>query len=46
MFSLTKAINKIVPIRMRAHEELLGADFFEHEIRHPNVGVSRYVFTF
>ena len=36
-------INKIVPIRMSAHEELLGADFFEHDIRHPGVGVSRAV---
>ena len=28
---------------MEAHEELLGADFFEHDIRHPGVGVSRAV---
>ena len=28
---------------MHAHEELLGADFYEHDIRHPSVGVSRYV---
>ncbi len=27
---------------MHAHEELLGADYFEHDIRHPGVGVSRY----
>lgn len=28
---------------MHQHEELLGADFFEHDIRHPGVGVSRAV---
>ena len=28
---------------MHAHEELLGADFYEHDIRHPGVGVSRAV---
>ena len=28
---------------MHAHEELLGVDFYEHDIRHPSVGVSRYV---
>jgi len=33
----------IVPIRMEAHEELIGADFFEHDIRHPGIGVSRAV---
>ncbi len=33
----------IIPIRMEAHEELIGADFFEHDIRHPGVGVSRAV---
>ena len=38
-----KVINKIIPIRMTEHEELLGADFFEHDIRHPGVGVSRAV---
>ena len=36
-------INKVVSIRMSAHEELIGADFFEHDIRHPGVGVSRAV---
>ena len=34
-------IDKIIPIRMHAHEELLGADFFEHDVKHPSVGVSR-----
>ena len=28
---------------MKKHEELLGADYFEHDIRHPGVGVSRAV---
>lgn len=28
---------------MHPHEELLGADFFEHDIRHAGVGVSRAV---
>ncbi len=28
---------------MHQHEELLGADFFEHDIRHPGIGVSRAV---
>ena len=28
---------------MHQHEELLGADYFEHDIRHPGVGVSRAV---
>ena len=28
---------------MTEHEELLGADFFEHDIRHPAVGVSRAI---
>ena len=37
-----QVIDKIIPIRMHAHEELLGADYFEHDIRHPGVGVSRY----
>ena len=43
IFSLYKfqVINKIIPIRMHEWEELVGADFFEHDIRHPNVGVSR-----
>lgn len=42
-FILLFMINLIVPIRMEEHEELLGADFFEHDIRHPGVGVSRAV---
>ena len=28
---------------MHAHEELLGADFYEHELKHGGVGVSRAV---
>ena len=42
-YFLFQVINKIVPIRMTEHEELLGADFFEHDIRHPGVGVSRAI---
>ncbi len=36
-------INKVLPIRMSEHEELLGADFTEHDIRVSGVGVSRAV---
>ena len=36
-----QAIDKIIPIRLHSYEELLGADYFEHDIRHPSVGVSR-----
>ena len=43
LFVHFQLINKIVPIRMSAYEELLGADYFEHDIRHPGVGVSRAV---
>ena len=42
-YYLFQVINKIIPIRMTEHEELLGADFFEHDIRHPGVGVSRAI---
>ena len=37
-----QAIDKIIPIRLHSYEELLGADYFEHDIRHPSVGVSRF----
>uniref|UniRef100_T1IDW3 Ammonium_transp domain-containing protein n=1 Tax=Rhodnius prolixus TaxID=13249 RepID=T1IDW3_RHOPR len=37
------SINKVIPIRMLAHEELLGADLAEHLIRHRGVGISRVV---
>ena len=44
MFSLfTKGINRIIPFRMDEHEELIGADYCEHNILHPGVGVSRAV---
>ncbi|XP_060518503.1 putative ammonium transporter 2 isoform X2 [Cylas formicarius] len=39
-------INKIVPIRMAVHEELLGADLTEHLVKHPKVGVSRALSAF
>ena len=28
---------------MSEHEELLGADYMEHNVRHPDVGVTRAV---
>ena len=36
-------INKIIPFRMDVHEELIGADYCEHNIHHPGVGVTRAV---
>ncbi len=40
-FTLLFVINRVVPIRMSPEEELLGADFSEHEVKHDGVGVSR-----
>lgn len=36
-------IDKIIPFRMTEHEELIGADYMEHNIHHPDVGVTRAV---
>ncbi|KAI8045882.1 putative ammonium transporter 2 [Drosophila gunungcola] len=42
-FLLLYVINKIIPIRMDPHEELLGADLTEHRIRHSQIGLSRAI---
>ncbi|XP_043506090.1 putative ammonium transporter 3 [Polistes fuscatus] len=39
-------IDKILPIRMKEDEELLGADLVEHRIRHMQIGVSRAMSAF
>ena len=33
----------MIPFRMHDHEELIGADYCEHNIHHPGVGVTRAV---
>ena len=38
-----QGINRLLPFRMDAYEELLGADYTEHNVRHPGVGVTRAV---
>ncbi|XP_068157815.1 putative ammonium transporter 2 [Drosophila tropicalis] len=42
-FLLLYVVNKIIPIRMDPHEELLGADLTEHRIRHTQIGLSRAI---
>lgn len=42
-FLLLYVIDKIIPIRMDPHEELLGADLTEHRIRHTQIGLSRAI---
>ena len=43
IYSLYQGIDRIRHFRMYEHEELLGADYMEHNIHHPSVGVSRAV---
>ena len=40
---IVKGINRIRHFRMHEHEELLGADYMEHNIHHPGIGVTRAV---
>ncbi|XP_014245641.1 putative ammonium transporter 3 [Cimex lectularius] len=42
-YIILSTVNKLIPIRMSMHEELLGADLSEHLIKHKGVGVSRAV---
>ncbi|XP_050312668.1 putative ammonium transporter 2 isoform X1 [Anthonomus grandis grandis] len=39
-------VNKIIPIRMNVHQELLGADITEHLVRHSKKEVSRALSAF
>ncbi|CAG0893556.1 unnamed protein product [Darwinula stevensoni] len=36
-FIFLKAVNLVIPIRMKPYEEILGADFVEHNIRHAGI---------
>ncbi len=42
-FLLLWMIDKIIPVRMDANEEILGADLMEHRIRHSQIGLSRAI---
>lgn len=44
-FIILWGINKITPIRMDPHEELLGADLCEHNIMHGHVSIRGLAFT-
>ena len=38
-----QGIDLFIPFRLTEHEELLGADYTEHNVHHPEVGVTRAV---
>ena len=38
-----QGIDLFIPFRLTEHEELLGADYTEHNVHHPRVGVTRAV---
>lgn len=42
-YGILWVINKFFPLRMNPHDELLGADLIEHNIRHGQIGISRAV---
>ncbi|XP_059079544.1 putative ammonium transporter 3 [Tigriopus californicus] len=42
-YVLIKSIDKVIHFRMTEIEELVGADYCEHNILHPGVGVTRAV---
>lgn len=42
-FVLLYIINLFIPIRMDPNEEIIGADLFEHRIKHSKIGISRAI---